>query len=274
MKLRYAIIGDPVEHSRSPELYEPMFKRFGLDAVFLRIRVMPNDLGSIREIAIKHRLNGFAVTMPHKKAITDYLDALDDTAVSAGAVNIVSITGDYGTMDSQSSSTRLGNAMSNISLAGYNTDGDGLVNAMREEGISLRNANVVILGNGGAAQSATAAIRKNGGSILSLTRSAGETLIDRIIREENQNGSISNADILINATPFGMQNGEGFSNLSFVNDMRLGSAVVDMVYRKDGRTPLLDVAGKCGLKAIGGERMLYHQGLLAFKIWTGYDYNY
>ena len=88
-KKHFAIIGDPVEHSRSPELYAPMFEKSGIDADFQRIRVLPDELDGIRETVRAHALNGFAVTMPHKKAILPLLDDSSAFAKRAGSVNIV-----------------------------------------------------------------------------------------------------------------------------------------------------------------------------------------
>ena len=110
----YAVIGDPIEHSRSPEIYAPMFEQFGINAVFLKIRVAESELCRIRSIVSERSLSGFAVTMPHKKAIIPLLDGIDETAAECGSVNIVTISNNGST------------------LIGHNTDGDGLINALRE----------------------------------------------------------------------------------------------------------------------------------------------
>ena len=92
MKRIFAVIGDPIAHSRSPELYAPMFEKNRIDADFLRIRVSREELPNSRQIAVARRLDGFAVTMPHKRAIIPYLDAVDENAAAAGSVNIVTET--------------------------------------------------------------------------------------------------------------------------------------------------------------------------------------
>ena len=129
----YAVIGDPIEHSRSPEIYAPMFGQFGINAVFLKIRVAESELCRIRSIVSERSLSGFAVTMPYKKAIIPLLDGIDETAAECGSVNIVTISNNGST------------------LVGHNTDGDGLINALRETGAGLSGAHAVILGHGGAA---------------------------------------------------------------------------------------------------------------------------
>ena len=121
----YAVIGDPIEHSRSPEIYAPMFGQFGINAVFLKIRVAESELCRIRSIVSERSLSGFAVTMPHKKAIIPLLDGIDETAAECGSVNIVTISNNGST------------------LVGHNTDGDGLINALRETGAGLSGAQVI-----------------------------------------------------------------------------------------------------------------------------------
>ena len=257
MKNRYAVIGDPVNHSRSPELYAPMFEKANIDADFLRLRITKEELPRIRETAAEKALSGFAVTMPHKRAIIPYLDALDESAAAAGSVNIVTVE--------------------NGLLIGHNTDGEGLVNALSEAGISVEGKNAVILGNGGAAAGARAAIEKHGGSVRILVREhwhCGAVLpIEAVIKNaEHNEGILSSADILINATPLGMAGGEDFRRLDFIDYLKPTCTVFDMVYRPDGAdTPLLAASKAAGLTAVGGERLLYHQGRLAFGLWTGLE---
>lgn len=255
MKRIFAVIGDPIAHSRSPELYAPMFEKNRIDADFLRIRVSREELPSIRQIAVARRLDGFAVTMPHKRAIIPYLDAVDENAAAAGSVNIV--TAEEGR------------------LVGHNTDGDGLVNALAEAGIGVAGKSALILGNGGAAAGAKAAIERRGGSVRILTRqhwSCGAILpLEAVMKNaERESGALSSADIIINATPLGMAGGADFADLSFIEILSPTCTVFDMVYRPDGgETALIRAAKDAGLKTLGGERLLYHQGLLAFRLWLG-----
>ena len=255
MKRIFAVIGDPIAHSRSPELYAPMFEKNRIDADFLRIRVSREELPNSRQIAVARRLDGFAVTMPHKRAIIPYLDAVDENAAAAGSVNIVTVEEGR--------------------LVGHNTDGDGLVNALAEAGIVVAGKSALILGNGGAAAGAKEAIERRGGSVRILTRqhwSCGAILpLEAVMKNaERESGALSSADIIINATPLGMAGGEGFRSLEFIEQLKPSCCLFDMVYRPGGAdTPLLAAAKAAGLKSIGGDRLLYHQGLLAFRLWTG-----
>lgn len=257
-KKHFAIIGDPVEHSRSPELYAPMFEKFCIDADFQRIRVLPDELDGIRETVRAHALNGFAVTMPHKKAILPLLDDSSAFAKRAGAVNIV--------------------CCENGLLIGHNTDGAGLLNALREAGVDPAGRSAVILGSGGAASAAKIALEDEGCAAHTVSRQHTKTgraypIEDAIFSFEVASSLISGADILINATPLGMKNGAVFGDLSFVSLLKPTCAVVDLVYRCDRDTRLIKVAHSRSLVTVSGDRVLYHQGVLAFKLWTGLDYS-
>lgn len=256
----YAIIGDPVDHSRSPELYAPMFKAIGVNAVFMRLRIQKSEISNIREIIRDHRLSGFAVTMPHKRAIMEHLDEISPQAASAGAVNIVTIQPSSSTGEKK--------------LIGHNTDGDGLIGALAESGVSVRGKNVIILGNGGAASGAREAIQRNGGNCLTLVRHDGKSLND-VISEHSD--AIHRYDVLINATPLGMDGYPEFDSFDFLDLMKPGSAAVDMVYAApsntydQAHTHFTAEAEKRGLISFCGDKMLLHQGLIAFKLWTGHD---
>lgn len=256
----YAVIGDPIAHSRSPEIYAPMFKRFGINADFLKLHVTAAELCRIRTIASEHSLSGFAVTMPHKRTILPLLDGVDETAAACGSVNIVTIENNGKT------------------FFGHNTDGDGLVNALKEAGAEIRGANAVILGHGGAASGAATALRRAGAAVRFIVRSKkdGIDILSAIKLAESESGVLSAADILVNATPIGMQSSDGvvsdYAETLFLRFLKPDAVVADMVYRAGG-TRLVRDALHLGLTAFGGERMLLHQGILAFKLWTGLDYS-
>lgn len=257
----YAIIGDPVEHSRSPELYEPMFKQIGMDAEFMRIRIPKDKIADIRNIVLKYQLSGFAVTMPHKQSIMNYLDKINPEAAAACAVNIVT--------------THLSITDGSMELVGHNTDGDGLVCALTEAGVSILNKSVIILGNGGAASGAKEALQRNGARCLyNITRNDVKSL-NSVILENAE--SIEECDILINATPLGMKGYPDFESFDFLDLMKPDASAIDMVYNSSANimnsanTRFTHEAKKRGLLSFCGDKMLRHQGLIAFKLWTGHD---
>lgn len=274
MKSIYAVIGNPITGSRSPEIYAPMFKRFDMDTKFLRLRVTTRQIPNIRNIAAKHQLSGFAVTMPHKRSIIPYLDAITPDAEECGAVNIV-------TIDPKGR------------LIGHNTDGVGLTNAMREARMRFLNRSFVILGSGGAASSATCALMRLGGKVNIIVRdettvpehlrrfipkSFSEYYIkntndiaDRLYELDVHTHMLRNSVAIINATPLGMSDEQDFSNFRFLEGLRLSCFIIDLTYREGG-TSLIKRADEIGFRVIDGTKVLYHQAVPAFKLWTGYDY--
>lgn len=246
-----------MEHSRSPELYKPLFESIGQTIRFLKLRIKKDELNTINSVIEKNKLSGFAVTMPHKEEIINYLDSLDSTATDAGSVNIVSVTK---------------NKNSTI-LIGYNTDGIGLTMAIENKGIDLTSKRIVILGNGGAALGAKSALIKKQCEIDTLVRSDNRSL-NRII--ESNTELIKKCDVLINATPLGMEGYPEHESFDFMNIMREDAVLVDMVYAaREGskNTKFIETAQSKNLCTVSGEDMLYFQGLAAFKIWTNaFDY--
>ncbi len=239
----YAVIGDPVEHSLSPEIYNELFLRHRVEADFIRLRIKEEELCDIRSIT--KELSGFAVTMPHKRSIIPYLDRLEVTAARCGAVNIVK--------------RELGE------LVGCNTDGAGLVNAVHAMGFDPAGKRAAILGRGGAALSAAFALSDCGAEVTLLVRSLslGSPFAESIFAYHSEP-----CDIFINASPLGMQNNKSFDDFAFLE--RLSPKLVfDMVYKREGETALTEAASALGIKASSGYPMLYHQALLAFDIWQG-----
>lgn len=242
---RFAVIGNPIDHSRSPEIYAPLFLKHGIDAEFLRIRV---DIDMLPELkTITRGLDGFAVTMPLKRAVIPYLDRIDESATSCGSVNIVSTK--------------------NGVYTGYNTDGDGLLDALSESGFSPAGKTVFILGRGGAAASAYRALERNGADPVFLVRNLmGSTPY----RERLFSPDPGRADLFINASPLGMKGGDDFMNFGFLDSIR-PDTVFDMVYRLDDDTALIREARRRGVNTVDGSQMLLKQALRAFRIFTGLD---
>lgn len=242
MKYNFCVIGDPVEHSRSPEIYAPMFARHNIEYQFDKVLVKREGLSKIRDLVQSLNLSGFAVTMPHKRTIIPFLDGLDDIAYNACSVNIVTVE------DGR--------------LLGHNTDGIGLVNAIESFGVQVKNQSVVILGHGGAFRGAKAAFEMCGCTVHSISRTKTSTLNDEILSSP----FIRNADIVVNATPLGMKNAPEFDSFDFLRELNCKAIVADMVYRSD-ETELVRRAKELDLLSFDGSKMLFFQGVEAFKLW-------
>ena len=245
-----AVVGDPVEHSLSPAIHNAAFEALDVDWVFLAFQVGAAELASAVSGLRAIRVEGLSVTMPHKAAVVPLLDRLTSSAQSIGAVNCVSRQG--------------------TDLVGHNTDGDGLVDALRETGFDPAGKRCLILGAGGAARAAAFALGVAGAeSVVVRSRrpeaaAAAATLAGRAGSAEEQ-GSAS-YDLVVNATPLGMRSSDPSPIRE--EEIRAGQTVADLAYAA-GSTPLLAAASAVGAAPVEGTRVLLHQAARAFELWTG-----
>jgi len=254
-----AVIGDPVRHSLSPAIHNAAFQELGLDWVYVALHV-PDGQGRQAIKAMRTLgIDGLNVTMPHKSAVAKAVDRLSPAAKALGAVNtVVRVGGD---------------------LVGESTDGDGFVNALRQdEGIDPAGKRFLVLGAGGAARAVVRAVAEAGAADVVVAARRAEPAVQcaRLAGKVGRVGSpqdAADAEIIVNATPVGM--GEvvplpGRASALPVEEQHLGAGqlVVDLVY-DPLVTPLLAAARERGAAAVNGVGMLIHQAALAFHLWTG-----
>jgi shikimate dehydrogenase len=257
------IIGRPVGHSLSPVMHNAAINALGLDYVYVPFHVEAEELGSAVNGLHALGVKGFNVTIPHKTAVMQYLDKISPEAELSGAVNTVSLEKNL--------------------LVGYNTDGTGLLKSLRDElKFDPAGASVLLLGAGGAARGALAALCTAGVSrviIANRTESRGRDLLENFIGKFNKtyfklssiepgqlDENMKTVDLLLNTTSVGM-NGTAFDGINFAA-MSTGAVVYDMVY-SPAETPLLSAAKRLGISCANGIGMLAAQGEAAFSIWTG-----
>jgi shikimate dehydrogenase len=258
----FGIIGHPVRHTLSPAMQNAAMQACGLDGVFVPFDVQPERLGEavagLRALGVR----GLNVTIPHKTGVVPYLDGLDESAEAAGAVNTIS--------------------NENGRLVGYNTDGDGLLRSLAEDfAFTPKNSTVVIIGAGGAARGAVAAICRAGArriAIANRSRDRATSLVttmevrypDTVLAvadcDDQLTPILQEADLVVNTTSLGM-NGEVIAGLE-LEALNRNAVVYDMVYAPPV-TPLLQEAQRLALRHANGLGMLAAQGELAFRIWTG-----
>ena len=256
------IIGHPVGHSLSPLLQNTALEACNLNYVYVPFDVHPEGLESavagLRALGVE----GFNVTIPHKSSVIPFLDHLDESAELAGAVNVVRNDGG--------------------SLTGYNTDGAGLLKSLAEDlNFVPGTGRIVVIGAGGAARGAVAALCRAGASRLVVVNRSQDKALDLInsIRPHFRNIDISavgtaeelapylaDCTLVLNTTSLGMKN----DVIPFlkVTDLPTSVKVYDMVYAP-AVTPFLHEAISRGLTCANGSGMLIGQGEYAFNIWTG-----
>ena len=236
------IVGNPVDHSASPALHNRAFEASGLDYVYLKFPVDAVDdfFGNLKQIGI----DGFSVTIPHKIAIMRFLDKVSPEAEAVGAVNTV--------------------YREDSKWIGDNTDVHGIRAALKD--FDPRGKSVLIIGTGGAARAAVAALDE-AASITLLSRTRKEETLEwsrRVPVDSLENSSRYDVDLLINASPVGMSPDVDETPVSGPIGARL---VFDMVY-SPLRTRLLREAEAQGKQTISGMVMLVAQAARQFEIWT------
>jgi shikimate dehydrogenase len=229
--IRLGVIGDPVEHSRSPEMINAALESCGLPHRYAPFRIAPNELRDALELMRRHDFVGCNITVPHKVAALESMDFVDDSASEIGATNTVQF--------------RHGK------LRGFNTDAVGFTKAIREEfGVALRDVRVVILGAGGASRALAHVCERV--SVWSRRDSTGAA------------EAIRDAELIVNATPVGLLPSD--APLLTRADFRRDQMVFDTIYSPP-RTKLLEEAAAAGARVANGLSMLLHQGAAAFEIW-------
>ena len=221
------------------------FKAAGLDWGYELLDVAPERLEAAVDGLRAPEVRGANVTIPYKQAVMEHLDGIDAAAVKVRAVN--TIVNDAG---------RLG---------GLNTDIGAIRAAVAETGIEPSGARAVILGTGGAARAAGAALE--GAHLTFVSRDpAGAQVAGKVIGWETASLAAATraASIVVNATPLG-RHGEMPIRPAALPEH---GAVVDLVYVTGG-TPLVRKARSLGLATVDGWEVLLRQGAAAFELWTG-----
>ena len=258
---KYAVIGHPVGHSRSPGMQNAGFAACGIDADYLKLEVAPEEFPRFVDFAVKN-LAGFNLTVPHKQIILPYLDEIDPDAEKIGSVNTVKI-------------------LPGGKLAGCSTDGIGFEEAVRFRlGMELDGRSCLLLGCGGAARAVAFRIAGHAGTKLAIAnRSVGraEALAAELGKDvevlpledsEKIAAALNDADLLIQATSLGLHAEDAPPIDLALLDAAEKAAVIDLVYLP---TPLLKKAAERKMKHCDGSEMLLRQGAASFRYWTGVE---
>jgi shikimate dehydrogenase len=254
----YCIIGDPIQHSLSPAMQNAAFNKLGLNSSYIAFRVKKDELKESIESLRAIGVSGFNITVPHKVEAMKYLDELDISARRANAVNTVQNVGGV--------------------LKAYNTDIYGFIHPLHLRKINFDGMKVLLIGAGGAARAALAALADEDGisEVNIANRSEGNArhllevsvpfgLNCKIVPWEKIPIFSKTADLIVNATTVGMN-----SEPSVVDhqNIKKHAIVYDIVY-KPVHTALLENAKQAGAEVIYGYEMLLYQGARSFEIWTG-----
>jgi shikimate dehydrogenase len=252
------VLGWPVAHSRSPVIHNYWLQKYGIPGRYVLFAVPAEKLeAAVRGIATLG-LRGCNVTTPHKQAIFPMLDRVDDLARRIGAVNTVVVEKD-GT------------------LSGFNNDGNGFIQSLRDADPTWRpdSGPILVLGAGGAARAVAASLAAQGAKeirVANRTIDKAQEIADavgsavKVVRWEQREDALDGVALLANATSLGMA---GKPALEISLDRLPKAALVgDLIYIPP-ETPLLADARKRGNITVNGLGLLLNQARPAFNAWFG-----
>ena len=259
-----AVVARPIRHSISPFIHNYAFDASGINGVYVAWDIPEEDLEESVQNVRRYDMFGINISMPYKQVVIPFLDELNQAAQLIGAVNTVV--------------NRQGQ------LIGYNTDGYGFFKALeKDDGFTVKDKIMTILGGGGAATSLIVQAALNGAkkiNIFNQTQFLEETKAKaekyaaatgvelEVFPVEDQaliQEKILESDLLVNATSVGMDG----QSMVIANNTVLpaGLRVADVIYQPF-ETPFLNYARSKGLKASNGLGMLLYQAAKAFELWT------
>lgn len=259
----YALIGYPLGHSLSPQIHTRLLQLSGVEGGYEKLEIPPQELtGSFERLS---KLSGFNITIPHKVAIMDYCDRLDEGAKRYRSVNCVK---------------------NGEEKVGYNTDVLGFTKSIEMLGASL-SGKVLLIGCGGVGRMMAIETALSGGELTIAALESDRPLAEKVMAEiaamkseakvnavyidgalspESFGGEMPRFDLLINASPVGMYpktdrmacTPEVLDNVSYVFDAVYNPKV----------TLLAKTAREKGAKAMTGMAMLVLQAAAAHEIWN------
>ncbi len=243
----YGIIGDPIEQVRSPEMFTTIFAARGVNAIMLPVHVRPADFDQVVANLKKiPNLGGLVFTIPYKGRACAFADELGNHAKVAGVINC------------------LGRGADGV-WRGDIFDGLGCVEAFRRRGQSFKGKSVMLIGAGGAGSAIAVAIAYEGPRairLFDLDTAKAEALatrirsVDKSIAVEIGAVRLDGIDILMNASPVGMLTD---ARLPFeVSSLPKSLIVFDAIVKPE-RTPLIQLAEKCGCLTVFGRDMMNGQ---------------
>ncbi len=249
------VIGDPIAHSKSPEIHKHWLTQLGLDGDYRAERVPPNGLASyFKSRRADQDWRGCNVTSPHKGKIAGLIDEVAADAAAIGAVNCVVREGDR--------------------LVGYNSDVNGIAAALGSKPLGSRH--VAVIGAGGAARAMLAYLTGRGPAKVTvlardlskaegLRRIAGELQLHTALLG-NAASALEGAAVIVNASSLGMQGADPMPAplLDAIEAHARGTVLFDMVYQPL-ETDFLRRGLAVGAEPVDGLTMLIGQARSAFE---------
>lgn len=252
------VMGWPVAHSRSPAIHNHWIQDYGLTGAYGLFPVKPQELETAIRGIQALGLAGCNITIPHKVEAMKFMDWVDPLAQRMGAINTIVRQADG-------------------ALHGFNNDGFGYIQSLREEQPTWRadTGPIVILGAGGASRAILLSLMDEGATevrLLNRSRSKADALADEfgsritVVEWSDRQNALSGATLLVNTTSQGMH-GQPALDIE-LTQLPISAVVSDAIY-VPLETPLLTSARLRGNPTVNGLGMLLHQARPAFQAWFG-----
>lgn len=257
------LIGNPVEHTLSPVIHNGISEKMGISSVYVPFQVEGEGLDQAVKGAYELNILGMNVTVPHKNQVMESLVEIDDAAKQIGAVNtLVRSEAKHG-------------------YKGYNTDMMGLRRQIQEDGISLKNETVVILGAGGAAKAVVYMCLSEGAGkiyLLNRTLEKAKKIADHMNRLWKDSvkvipmllsdyGRIQETELIVfQATAVGLAPNDRQAVMEDSEFYRRIKTGVDLIYNP-ANTRFMQMVAEQGGKAYNSLKMLLYQGVTAYELW-------
>lgn len=255
---KYALIGHPLGHSMSPFIHKRLFEEAGKNEEYALVDIAPENINEELPKLLE-TAEGLNVTIPHKLAVIDYLDVLDESAERYNSVNCI--------------------CRRDGKLMGFNTDCDGFLRSVPKKNLSGK---VLLLGCGGVGRMIAIEAARHGADLTMAIIPEAKDMAAGVVREvKDKTGKdvrvimmdeISGSyDLLINGTPVGMY---PKTDACPVSEEIIGNckAVFDVIYNPT-KTKLVEIAERKGIPAVGGMSMLVLQAVKAHEIWDSDSYS-
>ena len=249
---KFLVIGNPIDHSLSPELHNYWIEQNHIDAIYEKKQLNNNELDNLILEIKRENINGVNVTVPFKNAVIPYLDELSTEAEKTQAVNTI--------------------YLKNKKVVGHNTDIIGFETAIKKINFNFNNKKIFILGAGGVVPSIVyASIRMGSSEIFVSNRTKNKVEKIKKFFENIQIinwGEMPDFDVVINATSLGL-NKDDKINLDFTK-IGKNKLFYDVIYNP-GETDFLTKGKKLGNISENGKLMFIYQAFSAFKLWHGIE---
>ena len=253
--INLAVLGNPIAHSRSPEIHGLFAQQFGMALDYQKVLVSEHGLAEAVAELVRQGVRGCNITVPFKSQARALCDEVKGDAIGLGVINTLDFT-------------------PNGTVYGYNTDAQGLITDLKDHlEQSIQDRRVLLIGAGGAAQGVVPALLREGPETLHVwnrTPQRAEQLVRLVPSSQLEAKTLEQLDaqydLIINASAAGLKGSAPDLPSRIIGP---GSFCYDLSY-SDSETPFLQWASGLGAKhRADGFGMLIEQAAAAFHIWFG-----